>query len=170
VQGQLLARNGAVTLHANTITNGLCAAVTGPAIFLRKIAAPMSLPFGGGSVTYTYRVTNPGTEVLSNVSVTDDKLSPVVYVSGDLNADGLLQPGEIWIHTVTTTLAGTTTNTATATASFEDVVVTSISSARVVVGGARLPDTAAPWYNVLLAGVALTFLGAVGWFTKKSYE
>lgn len=170
VQGQLLARNGAVTLHGNTITNGLCATVNGPAIFLRKLAAPMSLPFGGGPVTYTYRVTNPGTEVLSGLVVTDDKLATLTYVSGDLNEDGLLQPGEIWIYTAATTLTGTTTNTATATASFEGTPLSSASSARVVVGGAVLPNTATPWYNVLLAGVALTFLGAVGWFTRKSYE
>jgi uncharacterized repeat protein (TIGR01451 family) len=93
VQGQLLARNGVVTLDTNTITNGICA--TTPLINVIKTPEPLALT-GPGLVTYTYTVTNPGMVALSNVSVTDDKVSPVNYVSGDFNADNLLQPGEWW--------------------------------------------------------------------------
>jgi hypothetical protein len=75
----------------------------------------MELTSGPGSVTYTYRVTNPGTIPLSAVTVVDDKLSPVTYVSGDVNTDSILQPGEVWMYTGTTTLTETTTNTVTAT-------------------------------------------------------
>ncbi|HEX9093572.1 MAG TPA: ice-binding family protein [Coriobacteriia bacterium] len=179
VQGQLLARNGAVTLDTNTITNGVCAAAATPLIRIAKTAAPAALTSGPGPVTYTYRLTNPGLIALSNVSVTDDKVSPVTYVSGDANGDTLLQPSETWVYTSTTNLTVTTTNTATATGTGSGTVVVDTARATVVVTPttvttpttvvtpttvttARLPDTATPWYNMLLAGVVLALLGAVG--------
>jgi uncharacterized repeat protein (TIGR01451 family) len=172
IQGQLLARNGAVTLDTNTITNGLCAAVQGPIIFVTKAASPLTLT-SAGSVTYTYRVTNPGTVDLSGVTVTDDKVSPVTYVSGDANGDGLLQPGETWIYTATVRLTATTTNIATAAASGSETSVTATAVARVVVrpGGEVLPTTSTPWYNLLLAGALLALAGAAGLFaaTRRTH-
>ncbi len=171
VQGQLLARNGAVTLDRNTIMNGLC--VVGPAINVTKKATPQALTSGPGSVTYTYLVSNSGTVALSNVRVTDNRVSSVKYVSGDLNHDNLLQPNEIWIFTGTAHLTSTTTNTATVRAStVTGIPVTDTASTSVVVStvsGGEIPKTASPWYNVLLAGIALTFVGAVGWWrtTRK---
>jgi uncharacterized repeat protein (TIGR01451 family)/LPXTG-motif cell wall-anchored protein len=182
VQGQLLARNGAVTLDTNTITNGLCAEVSGPIIFVTKAADSYKLASGGGSVTYTYTVTNPGTVTLSDVTVTDDKLSPVTYVSGDANSDGLLQTDETWIYTATATLHATVTNTATATGVGSGTTVTHTASARVVVttsggtttttSGAVLPKTGTPWYNLLFAGVVFVLIGAAGYWrtTRKSHE
>lgn len=38
------------------------------------------------------------------------------------------------------------------------------------VTGGELPRTATPWYSLLLAGVALTLLGAVGWSTRKIHD
>jgi LPXTG-motif cell wall-anchored protein len=115
-------------------------------------------------------VTNPGTVEFSDVTVTDNMVSPVTYVSGDVNDDGLLQPGETWIYTATATITATTTNVAVVSGTAAGVVSTGTATATVVVAGALLPNTATPWYNLLLAGVALTFLGAVGWFTRKTYE
>ena len=54
-----------------------------PGIHVDKTADPTSLPAGGGDVTYTYVVTNTGDVALSSIKVTDDKCSPVEYVSGD---------------------------------------------------------------------------------------
>ncbi|MDP2299802.1 MAG: ice-binding family protein, partial [Actinomycetota bacterium] len=88
VEGQLLARNGQVTLDTNVVTNEICAAER--LIDITKTASPTSLPAGGGTVTYTYTVTNPGTVEFSDVVVTDDMVSPVTYVSGDTNGDGIL--------------------------------------------------------------------------------
>lgn len=166
VQGQLLARNGSVTLNNNTITNGLCIAAQGAAINIEKSAAPTALTSGSGKVVYTYEVSAPGTATLSDVVVTDDKLDTVVYVSGDTDNDELLQPGETWIYTGTTTLTATTTNTATATAVGNGVTVIDTALATVnvsdtaTVAGGQIPDTATPWYTVLFVGFLLTLAGA----------
>ncbi len=172
VEGQLLAMNGAVTLEGVVITNALCP--TARLISIDKSANPTALTSGPGSVTYTYRVTNPGTESLANVTVTDDKLSTVTYVSGD-DGNGLLDPGETWIYTATTTLNVTTTNIGTVTGYYNGLPTTDTSSARVVVTrrtttGGEIPKTATPWYNLLLAGVALTLIGFVGLRTRKSHD
>jgi len=151
-----------------------------PLINVIKTPEPLALTSGQGSVKYTYKVTNPGMVALSNVSITDDKVSPVNYVSGDVNADNLLQPNETWIYTGKVILNATTTNTATAKGSANGVTATDIAFATVVVTppvvgtptvtGGQLPKTATPWYNVLLAGAALTLIGAVGWRSRKRYE
>lgn len=53
----------------------------------------------GGSVTWTYVVTNPNTIPLFNLVVTDNRAGVVpVYISGDLNGDNVLQPGEAWTY------------------------------------------------------------------------
>ncbi|MDO9556690.1 MAG: ice-binding family protein [Coriobacteriia bacterium] len=156
VEGQLLARNGEVTLQSNVITNEICAATR--VININKTASPTSLPAGGGSVTYTYTVTNPGTVEFSNVTVTDDMVSPVTYVSGDTNGDEILQPGETWIYTATVRLTKTTTNVATVTGTGAGVVTTDTATTTVAAGG-LLPNTATPWYSLLLAGVVLVLLG-----------
>lgn len=166
VEGQLLARNGQVTLDNNVITNEVCAVER--LVNITKVASPTSLRAGGGSVTYTYTVTNPGTVELSSVGVTDDKVSLVTYASGDANADEILQPGEAWVYTATTKLTATTTNIGTVTATGAAVVVTDTATATVTVAeGGLLPDTATPWYSLLLAGVVLLLLGVTGWTAHR---
>jgi hypothetical protein len=170
VQGQLLARNGSVTLDTNTITNGICEGA--PYIHITKSATPVARD-AAGTVNYYYKVTNPGLTPLSNVTVTDDKVSPVTYVSGDVNGDKLLQPGETWSYRATRRLTATTTNTATATGTANGATATDIARVTVTIGrstvtGGVLPTTATPWYDLLLAGVALMLLGAVGcWRTTR---
>jgi len=151
-----------------------------PLINIIKTPEPLALTSGSGLVTYTYKVTNPGKVALSNVTVTDDKVSPVNYVSGDINADNLLQPNETWIYTGKINLSATTKNTATAKGSANNMTATDIAFAVVVVTspavvtptvtGGQIPKTGTPWYNVLLAGAALTLIGAVGWRIRKIYE
>jgi hypothetical protein len=152
--------------------------VYAPIINVIKTPEPLMLPSQGGSVTYTYKVTNPGVVELSDVSVTDDKLSPVTYVSGDVNFDNRLQPNETWIYTGTTTLDVTTTNTATATGGANGMTVTDIAIVTVIVPspvvttvtGGQLPSTATPWYTILLTGSAFIVLGAVCWKLRRFYE
>jgi hypothetical protein len=56
----------------------------------------------GVSTTYIYEVTNRGGTPQSNVFVGDEEVSSVTYVGGDVNGNGLLDPGETWIYTGST--------------------------------------------------------------------
>ncbi len=85
-------------------------------INITKVAYPLSLPVGGGSITFTYKVNNPGVVPLSDVTVVDDKCSAMSGHLGDINGNGLLDINEVWIYTCTTNLTQTTTNTVTVTA------------------------------------------------------
>jgi hypothetical protein len=78
----------------------------------------------------------------------------------------LLQSTETWVYTGTTRLAATTTNIATVRAMSGETAVTATASVRVAVGtvtGGQIPRTATPWYSILLAGVVLMLLGAMGY-------
>jgi hypothetical protein len=91
-----------------------------PHTTLTKTASPTSVE-SGGSVTYTYKETNDGSDPIHLTSETDDHCTPVsptlgsetVHNLGDTNTNGILDPGETWTFTCTTTLTSTTTNTAT---------------------------------------------------------
>ncbi|WP_435526249.1 hypothetical protein [Microbacterium elymi] len=70
-------------------------------------AAPgPTLPVGSPLVL-TYLVTNSSTVAFRLVSITDDNATPAdttddfhpVYVSGDANGNGLVDPGEVWLFT-----------------------------------------------------------------------
>ena len=97
-----------------------------PAIAIDKTADPATLPAGGGSVTYTYVVTNAGNVPLADVVVTDDKCAPVTgpAAGGDANSNGKLDLTESWTFSCTTTLTATTTNVGTANATWDDSPVT----------------------------------------------
>ena len=94
-----------------------------PGIEVVKTADPTTL-LGEGEVTYTYQVRNTGNVPLSGVAerISDDTCSPVTYVSGDDDADGLLDTptsifedaaDETWTFTCTATVSQTTTNVVT---------------------------------------------------------
>ena len=110
VKGQLLARNGEVTLDNNTITNEVC--VTTPTVPDEELPPVVDTP-----------------------TVPDEELPPVV--------DTPTVPGE--------------------DAGEEHPQVADTTT----VSGGELPNTATPWYNVLLAGAALTLLGAIGWRSTR---
>lgn len=144
VEGRVLARNGAVTLGANTITKATCASpppppppppvpVYPPYISIVKVPNPLALPSGPGSVAYTYTVTNIGTVPLSNVTVTDNKCAPVIFLSGDTNSNSILETYETWTYGCTTTVSQTTQNTATATGYYRGQIAIDTAVATVVV-------------------------------------
>jgi uncharacterized repeat protein (TIGR01451 family) len=138
----------AVDIASATVVVG---AEVPPLIHVTKIPNPLTLPVGGGTVTYTKKVTNPGTVALSNVKVTDDKCSQVRYISGDTNSDSKLDPTETWIYTCRTNLTKTTTNTVTASGEANGFRVRDVAVAHVVVATAipKLPNTGvAPMGNV----------------------
>jgi uncharacterized repeat protein (TIGR01451 family) len=64
----------------------------------------------GSPVTYSYRVTNLGTNPLTTVVVSDDKLGSAhpTYVSGDTNSNNQLESSETWIYTSTRTITWAT--------------------------------------------------------------
>lgn len=162
VEGRVLARNGAVTLDTNVITLATCSVPptpeptpeptpaptptpAPPLINIEKVPDPLALPDGAGSVTYNYTVTNIGTEVMSNVIVTDDKCDDVGFLDGDENDDSLLDLDETWTYDCTRNVAKTVTNTATATGEANGYTAIDTANATVVVGVALPP----PLINLL---------------------
>jgi uncharacterized repeat protein (TIGR01451 family) len=89
-----------------------------PSIGLQKVASTTG-GLAPQTVTYTYTVTNTSAVVapISKVGLTDDLCSPLTYLAGDANGDGLLQNSETWTFTCTSlfTNAGCHTNHASVT-------------------------------------------------------
>lgn len=152
--------------------------LTPPLIHLVKIPSVFVLPAGGGAVTYSYSVTNPGVAPLSDVSISDNKCTGlpgrVVGHPGDLNKNNLLDPGETWQFTCQTNLTQTTTNIGTAEGSANGLIAIDFSPATVVVNPPGLPNTGLPpfdgftWWNTLmLIGGIVVGSGATFFFLKK---
>jgi uncharacterized repeat protein (TIGR01451 family) len=152
-----------------------------PLIHVTKIPSSLTLLVGGGMVTYTEIITNPGTVALSNVSLTDDKCSPVNYISGDRDNDSKLDTNETWRYICRKNLTKTTTNIATATGEANDLTVRDLATATVVVATTpavavpKLPNTGLPtegksitWNIVMLSGLFLLASASLGWILKKS--
>ena len=113
---------------------------------ITKIASPLSLPKGGGDITFTYRVNNPGSVPLSSVTVSDNKCDNISNHLGDTNGNNLLDPNEVWVYYCTARLAQTTTNTATVTATANGFTATDNYTLTVTVAGTTganpgLPNT-----------------------------
>ncbi|UCC63532.1 MAG: putative Ig domain-containing protein, partial [Anaerolineae bacterium] len=89
--------------------------VISPAITLQKAANPEAV-YAGEPVTYTYTVANPGNDPLwIGANVSDDKCSPIEFVSGNDNDNDTLDPGEVWTYICSTAVSTDITNTATVT-------------------------------------------------------
>lgn len=138
--------------------------VVPPLIHVTKIPNPLTLLAAGGIVTYTEKVTNPGTVALNNVHLTDDKCEPMKYISGDTNNDSKLDSTETWTYTCRTSLSQTTLNTAVATGEANGLTVRDIAVATVVVSPAvpALPNTGIPpenkftmWNIIIFSSVLL---------------
>lgn len=132
----------AVDIASATVVVG--APIVPPLIHVTKVPDPLALHAGGGMVTYTERITNPGTVALSGVGLRDDKCNPVTYISGDTNRDSLLQPGETWTYTCRTNLTTSTTNTAVASGTANGITVRDFAIATVVVAAPGLPHAGFP--------------------------
>jgi len=107
--------------------------VVPPLIHVTKVPNPLVLSAGGGIITYTNKVTNPGTVALSNINLTDDKCGPVNYISGDTNNNLKLDITETWTYTCQTKLTKTTVNTITASGEANGLIAKDFAIATVVV-------------------------------------
>ena len=138
--------------------------VVPPLIHVTKVPNPLALSAGGGMVTYTNKVTNPGTVALSNVRLTDDKCGPVKYISGDTNGDSKLDTTETWVYTCQAELAKTTVNTVTANGEANGLTARDFAITTVVVAAAvpNLPDAGfIPAESVLSWPIAMISIFAI---------
>ncbi len=165
------------TYHTTNATVVVGASTVPPLIHVVKIPDVSLLPVGGGAVTYTYTVTNPGTVPLSDVSITDNKCTGLpTRISGhpgDVNHNDLLDPGEIWTFTCQTNLTQTTTNVGTAEGDANGLTAIDFAQATVAVLTPSLPNTgfgpmstAAMW-NLLTVIDTITLVGALGYLFRK---
>ncbi len=107
-----------------TATDSVFVDVLQGAMSLTKTGSSTTI-YPGDTVTYTYELSNSGTDTpLSDVVVVDDNGTPgdagddvtLTLVSGDNGSDLVLGPTETWVYEYTTTLSVDTTNAAVATA------------------------------------------------------
>jgi len=98
-------------------------------------------PFGGGDVIYTYTVANPGAVAIGDVTVIDDKCSPVSIPSGDINGNKLLDPGEVWGYTCQTNVSVSTRSVAMAAGRANGVIAIGYAFVDVLVTVPSLPAT-----------------------------
>lgn len=115
-------------------------------INITKVAYPLALPAGGGDITFTYRVNNPGVGPLSDITVSDDKCSAMSSKLGDVNGNNLLDMTEVWIYTCTTHLDKTTTNKASVEATAHGMkaigyATLTVTVAEPIAGSASGPGT-----------------------------
>ncbi|MDO8591831.1 MAG: hypothetical protein Q7R60_02855, partial [bacterium] len=136
--------NGITATDIASATVVIGSAVVPPLIHVVKKPSVFVLLAGGGEVTYTYTVTNPGTAPLSDVSITDNKCTGlpgrVVGHPGDLNKNDLLESNETWTFTCQTNLTQTTTNTGTAEGSASGLTARDFAIATVVVANSVPAD------------------------------
>jgi hypothetical protein len=115
-------------------------AVIFPIIHLTAVPEPFTVPLGGGSVTYTYAVTNPGTEAIDEVVVAGDACSAVTYIGGDVNQNELLEPGETWAYQCTAITPKTTVSTAIATGKANGHTAIDPAIVAVIVAASTVPE------------------------------
>lgn len=144
LQGRAFSGIAAVTLLSNQITEPTCAADEDEEdrdvdIEVVKTADPSILSSGPGSVTFTYKVRNEGNVPLKNISVKDDKCSPVKYISGDGDHDSKLDTNERWLYTCTKVVSQTETNKVTAKGT-HGKEVSDTDTAKVVVSVPGFPN------------------------------
>ena len=169
----------AVDIASATVIVG--SPVVPPLIHLIKRPSVFTLPAGGGAVTYTYIVSNPGTAPLSNVKISSDKCtgvpSRVLGHPGDINKNSLLESGEEWLFTCLTNITQTTTNTGTASGDANGFTARDLAVATVVVAATipKLPSTGiAPdelsvlWNITIPTGVFIALLSF--YFVRRKQE
>ncbi len=151
VQGQLLARNGAVTLHSNTITNGFCATVATTTTLAPTTTTTTEAPTTttlGATTTTTLNSASTTTTLDSATTTTLDSATTTTLGSG-----------------TTTTLGSTTTTLGASTTTTLRPTTTTVGSATTTTGRPEFPNTGTSyWYLILFAGAFLALAGGLGFW------
>lgn len=164
--------------HQPAIATAVATVVVGSALpspLINIVKVPSRLtpfPFGGGEVTYTYTVTNPGVVAMYDVFVVDDKCGPVANLTGDTNGNNLLEPGETWTYTCQTKVAVSTRNVATVQGRANGFIALGYAFADVFVSVPGLPNAGvfadgndvlpkAKFGGTMLIGIGLVILSLV---------
>jgi hypothetical protein len=141
------------TVIATGVANGLTATdiasatvvvglpVVPPLIHVTQVPSPLTLLTAGGQITFTEKVTNPGTVPVSNINVINDKCFTVRYISGDMNGDSKLDTSETWTYACQAGFTKTTVNTAVATGQANGLSVRDFAIVTVPVAAPGLPNT-----------------------------
>lgn len=145
------------------------ASVVPPLIHVTKVPSPLVLRSGGGMVTYTEKITNPGVVALSNVLLTDDKCGPVNYISGDTNRNSKLDMTETWTYTCRTNLAKTTTNIVSASGEANGLIARDFAMVTVLVSVPGLPNTGFPYRDnpVGLVVLAVMLMSLIFFYSAR---
>jgi hypothetical protein len=134
---------------------------TSPVIHVTKVASPTALFAGSGLVTYTEKISNPGSSTLSNITIADDKCAPMKFVSGDTNNNSKLETTETWTYICQARLTRTTTNTVSVTGEANSSVARDSAVATVVVSVPGLPKTGLPNNNSFIIIISVCAFGLI---------
>ena len=178
VQGQLLARNGSVTLDNNVITNGFCdetsnipkePTVTPKPATLNVIKKVIN-DDGGKTIASDFKVH------LKNLGNGSTVLPSSKYGSTYNLKAGTYVISEDAIPGYTISYKGSNSNGKITISPGENktVIVTSNDNSPMgitsTITGGQLPNTSSHLYEIVLIGASLTMLGVLGWRKRKSYE
>ncbi|MGH4121053.1 ice-binding family protein [Clostridium sp.] len=183
VEGQLLARNGAVTLDNNKITNGFCEPTQDQAKL--KVIKHVTNDNDGKKVAsdFNLHIKKAGNDVVAspapgNESGKSYTLAAGDYVISEDNIEGYSASYSGSDSSGKITLAPGDNKTVTITNDDIQLTPSANGSDKVeqprgdkpTVTGGTLPDTSTHLYEVLTMGAALTLLGALGWISRKRFE
>jgi len=126
--------NGLATMDTAVTEVFVDQANVAPLIELMGSAEPMNLPPGGGLVVNTYRVTNPGTVPLTDVSL-ESGCGASMFIGGDTDADNKLDTDETWVYECKQSVTHTTQNTTIVTGLAGDLAAVDIDTTVISVEG-----------------------------------
>jgi len=164
--------NGISTSDTASATVVVGVPIVPPLIHVTITPSKFVLNDGEGMVTYTSKVTNPGSVAISDIRLSNDSCGPVTYISGDVNGDTKLDTSETWIYTCQTNLAKTTVSTVSAEGTANGLLSKDVAFVTVVVSdiAASISSTAplattitspAPTTTPKLPNTGLTARGSI---------
>ncbi|MCJ7689654.1 MAG: ice-binding family protein [Clostridiaceae bacterium] len=175
IQGQLLARNGAVTLDNNVITNGFCGVKPEDTPKPSKtttltVNKEVINDDGGKAIPSDFKVSVKNVDTGKTVTTSPKDISKYILNGGiytvnisnipgyTISYKGINSNGKITISPGDNKTIIFTSN---------DNSPTAITS---TIKDGQLPNTSSHLYEILIIGGALTMVGALGWRKRKSYE